>query len=171
MQTLISSAAIEQRVVEMGRQLTADYEDRSLTVIGVLSGSVIFLADLVRRIERPQQIGFVQASSYRGETTEAGTLTLMLDGLPDVRGRDVLMIDDIFDTGRTLAALQREIQSREPASLKTAVLLWKTARQTVAQGPDYWGFQIPDAFVVGYGLDYAGDYRHLPEIAVLPSEN
>ena len=167
MQPLLSPAQISERVAELGGQLARDYADRPLTVVGVLSGSVIFLADLIRRIDVPHQIGFVEASSYRGETTTGAQLTVSVDRLPEIAGRDVLLIDDILDTGRTLSALHDLIAARHPASLRTAVLLWKEGRQVVDFLPDYHAFRIPDAFVVGYGLDYNNDYRHRPDIVIL----
>jgi len=168
MQTLYSAEQIADRVRELGAEIGRVYADRPLTVVGVLHGSVVLVADLIRAIPIPHQIAFVRASSYRGATTQGENLELSLDGLPDLAGRDVLLIDDIFDTGRTLAALAHEIQrQRQPVSLKTVVLLWKVDRREVPAVPDYYGFQIPDAFVVGYGLDYDGNYRHLPEIAIL----
>lgn len=167
MRTLFTAAEIADRVRELGEQLARDYAGRPLTVVGVLHGSVVLVADLIRAIPIPHQIAFVRASSYRGETTTGGELATSLEGLGDIAGRDVLLVDDIFDTGRTLTALVQAIHSLKPASLRTAVLLWKVDRREVAAEPDYYGFKIPDEFVVGYGLDYNGNYRHLPEIAVL----
>jgi hypoxanthine phosphoribosyltransferase len=112
----------------------------------------------------------VRASSYRGETTVAGQLTIDTDLLPDITGRDVLLVDDIFDTGRTMARLLDELQQYQPASIRSLALLWKPARREVALVPDFYGFQIPDAFVVGYGLDYNDNYRHLRQIQVLNPE-
>ncbi len=167
MRVLLSAPEIAARVVELGRNITRDYKGRPLLVVGVLHGSVVLVADLIRRIEIPHQIAFVRASGYRGATTEHLDLQTSLVGLPPLAGRDVLLVDDIFDTGRTLQRLTQELGAQHPASLKTAVLLWKTARQQVDTVPDYWAFQIPDEFVVGYGLDFNSDYRHLPHIAVL----
>jgi len=171
MRTLLSEQAIASRVRELGQQITRDYQGQPLLVLGVLHGSVVLLADLIRTVEIPHQIAFVRASSYRGTATTAGELTTTVDDLPDLRGRHVLLVDDIFDTGRTLERLTHELQPRQPLSLKTAVLLWKRDRQLVDCDPDYFAFQIPDEFVVGYGLDYNGDYRHLPYIAVLEAED
>jgi hypoxanthine phosphoribosyltransferase len=139
-------------------------------VVGVLTGCLVFLADLVRRINLPLQIHLVQASSYRGEVTAPGQLRLRLDTLPDLHGRNVLLIDDILDTGHTLGRLVQELHRLGPASVRVAVLLRKEGRQQVECEPDYVGFVIPDAFVVGYGLDYNDEYRHLPHIAVLPPQ-
>lgn len=167
MKTLLSEAVIAERVSELGRSISEVYRNRPLTVLGVLKGSVVLVADLIREISVPHQIGFIRSSSYRGETTVAGELTVNTDMAPVIAGRDVLLVDDIFDTGKTMLRLVHELKRKEPASIRTAVLLWKTARSQVQITPDYFGFQIPDVFVVGYGLDYNDDYRHLPQIAVL----
>jgi hypoxanthine phosphoribosyltransferase len=167
MDTLLSEIAIAKRVAELGRTITDVYRGRPLTVLGVLNGSVVLVADLIRVIDIPHQIGFIRASSYRGETTVAGQLTINIDLMPMIEGRDVLLVDDIFDTGRTMVRLLDELSRQKPASIRTAVLLWKQGRSEVKITPDYYGFQIPDVFVVGYGLDYNDDYRHLPQIAVL----
>ena len=169
METLLTEKAIADRVSELGGSFTEIYRGRPLTVLGVLNGSVILVADLIRAINIPHQIGFVRASSYRGETTVAGQLTIDTDLLPDITGRDVLLVDDIFDTGRTMARLLDELQQYQPASIRSLALLWKQARREV-EVPDFYGFQIPDAFVVGYGLDYNDDYRHLRQIQVLNPE-
>jgi hypoxanthine phosphoribosyltransferase len=167
MKILISAERIQERVTEMARRIAEDYHGRHLTIVGVLTGSLMFLADLVRRLELPQRIGFVQASSYRGAARVPSDLRVDPELLPDVRGRHVLLLDDILDTGQTLAHLYRHLCGLEVASLRTAVLLRKVDRQCVPFEPDYCGFDIPDVFVVGYGLDYNDDYRHLPHIAVL----
>ena len=167
MDTLLSESEIAARVAELGRTITDVYRGRPLTVLGVLNGSVVLVADLIRAIDIPHQIGFIRASSYRGETTTPGELTINVDLMPMIADRDVLLVDDIFDTGRTMVRLLDELSRQNPASLRTAVLLWKQGRSEVEIMPDYHGFQIPDVFVVGYGLDYNDDYRHLPQIAVL----
>src|SRR5262249_43146507 len=131
---------------------------------------LMFLADLVRHLDLPLRIGLIQASSYRGETTTPGQLRVIPEMLPDVHGRHVLLLDDILDTGQTLTYLIEHIQSLGPASLRVGVLLRKLGRQPVPLRPDYCGFDIPDAFVVGYGLDYNDEYRHLPYLAVLPTK-
>jgi hypoxanthine phosphoribosyltransferase len=171
MHTLIPAEEIADRVRMLAAQLTDVYRSRPLTVIGVLHGSIVLVADLMRGIATPHQIGFVKASSYRGATTTGSNLSISLDLLPDITGRDVLVVDDILDTGRTLTALCEELQQRQPASIRTAVLLWKEGRQEIDLTPDFHAFRIPDKFVVGYGLDYNGNYRHLPEIAVLDADD
>ena len=164
---LIDESAIRDRLVAMGRQIEADYRDKPLTIVAVLTGSLIALADLVRQIRIPLRIALVQASSYRGATTTATTLVINETFAPDVQGRDVLLLDDILDTGRTLSALVQHMQDRGAARVRTAVLLRKIGRQAVPIEPDYCGFVIPDVFVVGYGLDFDDDYRHLPYVGVL----
>lgn len=171
MHVLITAAEIAERVRTLAAQVTEVYRGRPLTVLGVLHGSVVLVADLMRGIATPHQIGFVTASSYAGATTTAGPLKTSLDLLPPIAGRDVLVVDDILDTGRTLTTLCEQIRQQQPASVRTAVLLWKEGRQEVDLIPDFYAFRIPDVFVVGYGLDYNGDYRHLPDLAVLEDED
>lgn len=168
MQVLIPSDQIAQRVRELAGQIARDSQGRPMLIVGVLTGCLIFLADLVRQLTQPLQIHLVQASSYRGAVTEPGQLKLRLDTLPELTGREVLLIDDILDTGQTLGKVVEELKRRGAASVRVAVLLHKLGRQQVALAPDYVGFEIPDAFVVGYGLDYNDEYRHLPYIGVLP---
>jgi len=164
---LIDEDRIRQRLVILGQQIEYDYRDRPLTIVAVLTGSLIALADLVRQIRIPLRIALLQASSYRGATTTATTLVVNEAFAPDVVGRDVLLLDDILDTGQTLGALVEHLKDRGAASVKTAVLLRKVDRQVVPIEPDYCGFIIPDAFVVGYGLDFNDEYRHLPYVGVL----
>lgn len=167
MRVILSEAQISEGITRLAREVAADYEGRSLTVLGVLTGSLVFLSDLIRRLNLPLKVGLVQASSYRGLATNPGSLSIAdVSGL-DICGRHVLLLDDIFDTGQTLCGIVAELQKLEPASLRSAVLLWKEGRQRVALTPDYHCFRIPDLFVVGYGLDYNDEYRHLPHVAVL----
>ena len=140
---------------------------RPLTVVGVLTGSIVLVSDLIRRLEGPVQVSMVWASSYRGTATAPGRLELRLDLLPDLTGQEVLLVDDIFDTGRTLEALMQELRRRGAACVRSLVLLRKAGRAEVAIQPDFVGFDIPDAFVVGYGLDFDGAWRHLPYLAAL----
>ncbi len=167
MEILLSAEKIQKRVGELARQIAVDYQGQHLTIVGVLTGSLIFLADLVRRLDVPLRIGLIQASSYRGAVSEPGRLHVHPELLPDVRGRHVLLIDDILDTGQTLNHLVRHFRELDVASLRVAVLLRKRGRQRVALEPDYCGFDIPNAFVIGYGLDYNDEYRHLPYVAIL----
>jgi hypoxanthine phosphoribosyltransferase len=168
MKILLPAERIQQRVAELAGQIAADYQGQAVTIVGVLTGCLMFLADLVRHLDLALRIGLIQASSYRGETTSPGALRVHPDLLPDVSGRHVLLLDDILDTGQTLAHLHSRLSELGPASLRTAVLLRKCGRQQVPIEPDYCGFGIPDVFVVGYGLDYNDEHRHLPYIAVLP---
>jgi hypoxanthine phosphoribosyltransferase len=164
---LIAESAIRDRVVELGRRIEDDYRGKPLTIVAVLTGSLILLADLVRQVRIPHRIALLQASSYRGETTTSTTLVVNEGFAPDLNDRDVLLLDDILDTGQTLSALVPHVAGRGARSVRTAVLLRKVGRQTVPLEPDYAGFSIPDAFVVGYGLDYNDDYRHLPYVGIL----
>jgi hypoxanthine phosphoribosyltransferase len=170
MKVLLQAEQIQARVGELAEQIAADYRDRPLTIVGVLTGSLIFLADLVRRLDLSLRIGLIQASSYRGTTTHAGELRIHPELLPDLSGRHVLLLDDILDTGQTLYHLRQHLQGMGVASLRLAVLLRKRGRQQVPLEPDYCAFDIPDVFVVGYGLDYNDEYRHLPYVAELPAQ-
>ena len=165
MRVLIPEAEIRARVEALGKQLEADYAGKPLTIVAVLTGSLIFLADLIRQIGLPLRVALLQVSSYKGATTRAGALMINESFAPDVAGRDVLLLDDILDTGHTLSTLVERMRGAN--SVKTCVLLRKIGRQEVALEPDYCGFTIPDEFVVGYGLDYDDDYRHLPYVGVL----
>jgi hypoxanthine phosphoribosyltransferase len=164
---LITEGQIQERVRQLGRQIEADYQGKPLTIVAVLTGSLILLADLIRQIHLPLRVALLQASSYKGARVTAGPLIVNETFVPDVAGRDVLLLDDILDTGHTLATLMRWMAERSARSVRTAVLLRKNGRQQVHLEPDYCGFIIPDAFVVGYGLDFNDDYRHLPYVAVL----
>lgn len=166
MRVLISEEEIRERVGELGTRITAAYTGRPLTILGVLTGSVVLLADLIRATSVPLRVALIQASSYGGTRTSPGQLTVNSSLVPDLKGRDVLILDDIFDTGRTMVGLIEAVRQYEPASIRTAVLLWKTARTQVELQPDYCCFRIPDEFVVGYGLDYNDEFRHLPYIGV-----
>jgi hypoxanthine phosphoribosyltransferase len=167
MEILISADRIQKRVGELAQQIAHDYRNQPVTIVGVLTGSLIFLADLIRRLELPLRVGLIQASSYRGAVTSPGELHVDPVLVPDVQGRHVLLLDDILDTGQTLNYLVNHLNSLGAVSLHVAVLLRKEGRQKVTLEPDYCGFTIPDAFVVGYGLDYNDEYRNLPYIAVL----
>ncbi|WP_437187383.1 hypoxanthine phosphoribosyltransferase [Planctomicrobium sp. SH668] len=164
---LIDQDEIAQAVLELGARISADYQGKDVTLLGVLTGSIVLVTDLMRQIQIPHELGLVQASSYRGTATTAGELHINLDFLPDIRGRDILLIDDIFDTGKTLTGIAEKLKELSPNSIRTAVLLWKTVRREVDAVPDYFCFQIPDEFVVGYGLDFNNRYRHLPYIGVV----
>jgi len=166
MDILLSEDQLRDRVRELAADLNRDFAGRPLTVVGILTGSLVFLADLIRRIEVPLKIGLIQASSYRGTTT-AGELRINDALLTDVAGRDLLLLDDILDTGHTITRIVDHLRTKGPASLRTCVLLRKIGRQEVPFEPDYIGFTIPNKFVIGYGLDFDDDYRHLPFIGEL----
>lgn len=168
MDVLISAEQIRARVDELAADIRAAYAGRPFTVVGILTGSMVFLADLIRRIDLPLQIGLIQASSYRGTATTPGELVVVDSLLPDVRGRHLLVLDDILDTGQTITRLVEHLLGKGAASVKTCVLLRKVGRQRVPFEPDYRGFDIPDRFVIGYGLDFNDEYRHLPFIGVMP---
>ncbi len=167
MKILLSADQIQERVALLARQIETDYQGKSLTIVGVLTGSLIFLADLVRKLDLHLRIGLIQASSYRGLTTTPGDLHVGPELLPDVRDKHVLVLDDILDTGNTLVHLERHFKTLGVADLRIGVLLRKLGRQVVPLEPNYVGFEIPNAFVVGYGLDYNDEYRHLPYIGEL----
>jgi hypoxanthine phosphoribosyltransferase len=164
---LITAEEIEQAVSRMGRRISDEYRNRPLTILGVLTGSIMLVSDLMRRIDSPHKLGLLQASSYRGTATTADRLMLDLDSLPDLAGRHVLVVDDIFDTGRTMQGVIDRLSAAAPLSVRSAVLLWKKSRTEVDLAPDFYAFEIPDEFVVGYGLDFNDEYRHLPFIGVM----
>jgi hypoxanthine phosphoribosyltransferase len=164
---LISASDIERAVVDLGRRISEEYRGKPLTVVGILTGSIMLVTDLMRRLDVPHKLGLVAATSYRGEATTAGALSVDLSSLPDLTGRHVLVIDDIFDTGRTMTAILGRVREASPLSVKSVVLLWKKERTEVETVPDYFAFEIPDEFVVGYGLDFNDEYRHLPHIGVI----
>ena len=164
---LISESQIRERMAELGRQIEADYQGKPLTIVAVLTGSLILLADLIRQIHIPLRVALLQASSYRGATATAGKLIVNETFVPDVAGRDVLLLDDILDTGHTLATLCPGYPDAAPSASGPPCCSARSAARQVHLEPDYCGFTIPDAFVVGYGLDYNDDYRHLPHVAVL----
>ncbi len=161
---------IAARVAQMGAQITRDYCGKSLYVVCVLKGSIVFCADLIRAIELPVQLDTMSVSSYENATVSSGNVRIRQDLSHDVAGKDVLIVEDIIDSGRTIAALTGVLRARNPASVRVATLLDKPSRRETEIQGDYVGFTIPDAFVVGYGLDYAQRYRNLPYLAVLETE-
>lgn len=167
MKVILTAAQLQEGVDRVAADIAEFYGDRSLTIVGVLTGCVVLMADLIRRLTMPLRIGLVQASSYRGTATSPDTLKMNLNLLPDIQNRHVLLVDDIFDTGKTLVALIEELHKFKPASVRSAVLLRKHGRKSVVMEPDYVAFEIPNAFVVGYGLDYQDVYRNLPYLATL----
>ena len=165
MQVLVTADQIRQSIDRLAMEIERREEGRPLTVIAVMTGSIIFLADLVRKLNMPLRVGVIQARSYAG--TQRGSLALNCDMLPEITGRDVLVVDDIFDTGHTLVEVLSLLDEHRPRSIRTAVLVLKQGKQLVELRPDYVGFEIPDVFVVGYGLDYHDAYRNLPYLAAL----
>ena len=166
MRVLIDESAVRQGVERLAREIISDYEPRPLTILGVMTGSLVLLADLIRQLDLQIRVGVIQASSYRGGTVR-GELVIDDRWMPEIEGHEVLLVDDIFDTGHTLDKIVERIRVRQPKSIRSAVLLTKLGRSEVQIKPDYSVFEIPDEFVVGYGLDYQDEYRHLPHIAVL----
>lgn len=166
MKQLLSETELQSGVDRVAAEITARYGEDPITVVAVMTGSLIMLADLIRRLTMPVRVSLIQASSYRGGTT-SGNLTIKEDMMLDVTDKDVLVVDDIFDTGKTLRAVVDSVKSMGPRSVATAVLLHKDGRQVVDLQPDFAAFKIPDEFVVGYGLDYQDLYRNLPFLAVL----
>jgi hypoxanthine phosphoribosyltransferase len=164
---LISETAILEQVQKLGRQISEDYRDRELIIICVLKGAVVFLADLIRTIEIPTIIDFIQVSSYGDDIESSGIISLFKNLTTDIQGRDILVVDDIIDSGLTLEYLLENLKAKNPASIKLCVLLEKIKSRESDIKVDYVGFQIPDEFVIGYGLDHAGKYRGLRYIAVL----
>ena len=167
MKTLLTERELHDGVARLAREVSDAYACRPLTIIGVLTGSIVLVADLIRQLDLPLRVGVLQTRSYQGATTTRGPLSINSDMMPDIEGRDVLLVDDIFDTGHTLFEVSSLVQTLGPRSVRSAVLLFKEGRQEVDVAPDFIGFRIPDEFVVGYGLDYCDEYRHLPFVASL----
>lgn len=167
---LIPENQIQKKVEQLGEQISRDYQGKELFCIGVLRGAIIFLADLARFIKVPMVIDFISISSYGISTESSGVVRILKDLDENIENKDVLIVEDIIDTGLTLDYLLRMLRSRKPASLKVCTLLNKKERKKIDVPIDYCGFDIPDKFVVGYGLDYNGLYRNIPYILVLKSE-
>jgi hypoxanthine phosphoribosyltransferase len=170
-QILLTEEQIATRVAELGERITTDYEGRTLTLVSVLKGSLPFMADLMRAIDLPLRIDLMEVSSYGGTTTESSGLVRILKDLSaSIAGDDVLIVEDIIDTGLTLNYLIRYLRGKNPKTLRICTLLDKPARRLVEIPVDYIGFQIPDQFVIGYGLDYGEVYRNLRFVGVLKPE-
>ncbi len=170
MKVLLSEEQLQQGIARMAAEINQRFGRQPLTIICVMTGSIILVADLIRQLEMPVKLGSIHTSSYRGET-KRGDLQLDASMLPDLTDAQVLIVDDIFDTGHTLDAVSRHIQSLGAADVGTAVLLYKHGRQEIEFDVDFIGFDIPDEFVVGYGLDYQGIYRNLPYVGVMESDD
>lgn len=169
-EVLLDEETLAKRIKEMGEQISKDYEDKEVIVIGILKGSVIFVADLVREVTVPVSFDFMAVSSYGNRTTTTGTVRILKDLDYDIEGKHVLIVEDIIDSGVTLSYLIEHLAGRKPASLKLCTLLNKPERRKVEVKVDYIGFTVPDAFLVGFGLDYAEKYRNLPFIGILKEE-
>jgi len=168
---LITEEELQARVAELGKAISADYQGKDLLAVCILRGAAIFLSDLIRQITVPHEMDFMAVSSYGGTRTESsGVVRILMDLKTSIEGRDVLIVEDIVDTGLTLNYIIANLKTRRPASLRACVLLNKYERRKVPVPLDYVGFDIPDKFVVGYGLDYDEKYRNLPFIGVLKPE-
>jgi hypoxanthine phosphoribosyltransferase len=163
---LVSAEELQRRVIELGAEISRDYEGRSLMLIGVLKGAVFFLSDLMRYIDVPVEVDFMAVASYGSATDSSGVVRILKDLDVAIEGRDVLIVEDIVDSGLTLQYLIRNLGSRNPRSLEVCALLCKPDRRKVDLPTRYVGFQIPNRFVVGYGLDYDERHRNLPYVAV-----
>jgi hypoxanthine phosphoribosyltransferase len=164
---LIDEETLAARVAELGAEVSVDYEGRDLLLIGVLKGAVFFMADLMRHLTVTCEVDFMAISSYGDATDSSGIVRILKDLDISIEGRDVLVVEDIIDSGLTLSYLMRNLESREPASLEVCALLTKPARREIDVRVRYVGFEIPNKFVVGYGLDFAERYRNLPYVGVL----
>lgn len=168
---LITEQQIKEKIKQLGELISRDYKDSDkFLLVGVLKGAVVFMSDLIRHIDIPLQIDFMAVSSYGSSTESSGVVRILKDLDQTVEGKDLLVVEDIIDSGLTLSYMCKILQSRKPASLKICALLDKPSRRKIDLKVDYLGFEIPDYFVVGYGLDYAGKYRNLPDISVLKPE-
>jgi hypoxanthine phosphoribosyltransferase len=167
---LVASEDIQAKVRELGERITRDYREEKLLLVGILRGAVVFLSDLMRHLELPCEIDFMDISSYGTGTQTSGVVRILKDLEEDITGRHVLIIEDIIDTGLTLSYLRRMLLQRGPASLEICALLSKPSRRQVDLSVKYLGFEVPDEFVVGYGIDFAGAYRNLPDIHALEPE-
>lgn len=167
---LISEEAIQQKVAELAHEISQDYRDRQPIFVGILRGAFVFLSDLVRKLEIPADIDFMAVSSYGNATKTSGIVRIVKDLDEDIEGRDVIIVEDIVDTGLTLSYLIDTLSARNPASIAVCALLLKKGKQQVEVPIEYIGFEIPDEFVVGYGLDCAGMFRHLPSIYVIDED-
>jgi hypoxanthine phosphoribosyltransferase len=167
---LIDKDTLAARVAELGAEVSVDYEGRDLLLIGVLKGAVFFMADLMRHLTVPCEVDFMAISSYGDSTDSSGIVRILKDLDINIEGRDVLVVEDIIDSGLTLSYLMRNLESREPASLEVCALLTKPARREIDVPVRYVGFEIPNRFVIGYGLDFAERYRNLPYVGVLRDE-
>jgi hypoxanthine phosphoribosyltransferase len=168
---LVVSDDIQAKVRELAEHITEDYRGEKILLVAILRGAVVFLSDLMRHLELPCEIDFMEVSSYGTGTQSSGVVRILKDLQEDITGRHVLIVEDIIDTGLTLSYLGRTLLQRKPASLEICALLSKPSRRRVGLEVKYLGFEVPDEFVIGYGIDYAGAYRNLPDIRALRSED
>lgn len=169
-EVLITAEELEQKVAELGARISRDYAGKDLVMVGVLRGAVIFIADLLRELTIPCEIDFMAVSSYGSSRDSSGVVRILKDLDDSITGRDVLIVEDIVDSGLTLNYLMRNLQARDPGSLEVCTLLTKPERRRVDVPIRYTGFEIPNEFVVGYGLDFAQRYRNLDHVALLPED-
>jgi hypoxanthine phosphoribosyltransferase len=169
LEVLLPAGKIAQRVSELARQISADYRGRTPHLIGVLKGAWVFMADLIRQLDLQVTVDFLGIASYGSGTQSSGEVKITKDLDVSIEGLDILVIEDILDTGRTFQYLREVLDAHKPRSIKLVALLDKTSRRIIPVHADYVGFEIPDAFVVGYGLDYAQKYRELPDVRVIRS--
>src|SRR5215210_3538150 len=169
-ETLIGEQELQARVADLGEEISGDYAGQDLLLVGVLKGAVFFMSDLMRHLSVPCEIDFMAISSYAGATESSGVVRILKDLDMNIEGRHVLVVEDIIDSGLTLSYLMRNLESREPASLEICALLTKPERREIDVPVRYVGFEIPNRFVVGYGLDFEEKYRNLPYVGVLDEE-
>ncbi|HJC72097.1 MAG TPA: hypoxanthine phosphoribosyltransferase [Candidatus Ruthenibacterium merdavium] len=170
LKVLLTQEELREKVKELGRQITQDYQGKNLMIVTVLKGAVVFLADLMREIDVPAEIDFMVVSSYGAGTKSSGVVKIVKDLDVPLKDKDLLIVEDILDSGMTLSYLKELLEGREPRSIRIATLLDKPARRKVDLKADYIGYSVPDEFVVGYGLDYDEKYRNLPYIGILKPE-
>jgi hypoxanthine phosphoribosyltransferase len=166
-EVLIEEEPLQARIAELGAEISGEYEGRDLLLVGVLKGAVFFMADLMRELTIPCEIDFMAISSYGAATDSSGVVRILKDLDTNIAGRDVLVVEDIIDSGLTLSYLMRSLKARKPASLEICALLTKPERREIEVPVKFVGFEIPNKFVIGYGLDFAERYRNLPYVAVL----
>ena len=166
-EVLIEEEPLQARIAELGAEISGEYEGRDLLLVGVLKGAVFFMADLMRELTIPCEIDFMAISSYGAATDSSGVVRILKDLDTNIAGRDVLVVEDIIDSGLTLSYLMRSLKARKPASLEICALLTKPERREIEVPVKFVGFEIPNRFVIGYGLDFAERYRNLPYVAVL----
>lgn len=167
LEIMLTAEQIEERVKELAAEISRDYKGKKPLLVGVLKGAVIFLSDLIRYLDIPVELDFMAVSSYGADTASSGVVRIQKDLEQSIKGKDVIVVEDIIDTGLTLNYLFKNLSERQPESLKVVTLLDKPDRRKVEFNSDYCGFKIPDKFVIGYGLDYANDFRYLADLCIL----